>query len=136
MKGLAKRTQHFKKDVGGVSEWLNGETRCGQQFFLTIGCVEIIASICSSLSELLTTTGLNFIGGDDDDVTILCVEERGSTKLWLVEIGVFWADAGRNDDDDGDLGNVCCGFEETEDDEDEESTLLAVDFALGMDDKG
>ena len=50
-------------------------------FFLTIGCVEIIASICSSLSELLTTTGLNFIGGDDDDVTILCVEERGSTKL-------------------------------------------------------
>jgi len=54
----------------------------------------------------------------------------------LAEIGVFWADAGRNDDDDGDLGNVCCGFEETEEDEDEESTLLAVDFALGIDDKG
>ena len=74
--------------------------------------------------------------GDDDDVTILCVEERGSTKPWLVEIGVFWADAGRNDDDDGDLGNTCCGFEETEEDEDEESTLLAADFALGIDDKG
>jgi len=54
----------------------------------------------------------------------------------LVEIGVFWAEAGRNDDDDGDLGKVCCGFEETEEDEDEESTLLAVDFALGIDDKG
>ena len=58
---------------------LNGETRCGQQFIIT-GCVEIIASIWPSLSKLLTTTGLNFIGGDDDDVTILCVEERGSTK--------------------------------------------------------
>ena len=99
-------------------------------------CVEIIAFIWLSLSELLTTTGLNFIGGDDDDVTILWVDERGSTKLWLVEIGVFWADAGRNDNDDGDLGNTCCGFEETEEDEDEESTLLAADFALGIDDKG
>ena len=94
-----------------------------------------MTSIRPSLSELLTTTGLNFIGGDDDDVTILCVEGRGSTKPWLVEIGVFWADAGRNNDDD-DLGKVCCGFEETEEDEDEESTLLAVDFALGIDDKG
>ena len=53
-----------------------------------------------------------------------------------MEIGVFWADAGRNDNDDGDLGNTCCGFEETEEDEVEESTLLAVDFALGIDDKG
>ena len=44
-------------------------------------CIEIIAFIWSSLSELLTTTGLNFIGGDDDDVTILWVDERGSTKL-------------------------------------------------------
>lgn len=79
---------------------------------------------------------MNFIGGDDDDVTILCVEERGSTKPWLVEFGVFCAEAGRNEDDDGDFGNVCCGFEETEEDEDEESTLLAVDFALGIDDKG
>lgn len=65
--------------MGGVSEWQNDETRCGQQFF-TIGCVEIIASIWPSISELLTTTGLNFIGGDDDDVTILCVEGRGSMK--------------------------------------------------------
>ena len=121
--------------MGSVSEWLNSETRCGQQFFTTV-CVEIIASIWPSHGELLTTTGLNFIGGDDDDVTILCVEERGSTKPWLVEIGVFWADAGRNDDDDGDLGKACWGFEETEEDEDEESTLLVVDFALGMDDKG
>ena len=53
-----------------------------------------------------------------------------------MEIGVFWAEAGRNDDDDGDLGKGFCGFEETEEDEDEESTLLAVDFALGIDDKG
>lgn len=79
---------------------------------------------------------MNFIGGDDDDVTILCVEERGSTKPWLAEFGVFCAEAGRNEADDGDFGNVCCGFDETEEDEDEESTLLAVDFALGIDDKG
>ena len=54
----------------------------------------------------------------------------------MVEFGAFCADAGRNDKDDGDVDKVCCGFEETEEDEDEESTLLVVDFALGMEDKG
>lgn len=53
-----------------------------------------------------------------------------------MEFGVFCAEAGRNEDDDGDFGNVCCRFEETEEDEDAESTLLTVDFALGIDDKG
>lgn len=92
--------------------------------------------ICFSLSELFIIIGLNFIGGDDDDVMIFCVEECGSMKLWLVEIGVFWVDVGCNDDDDGDFGNVCCGFEEMEGDEDEEFILLVVDFVFGMDDKG
>lgn len=120
--------------MGGVTGWPNGcnSLRAAN---VAIGVVEIVASIWPGLNELLTTTGLNFIGGDDDDVTILCVEERGNTKPWLVEFGVFWADAGRNDDDDADVGNVWCGFEDTED-EDEESTLLAWDFALGIDDKG
>ena len=57
------------------------EARFGQQFNVSTGCVETMsATVWPSLSESLTTTGLNFIGGDDDDVTILCVEERGSTK--------------------------------------------------------
>ena len=79
-RNTAKRTQHYKKESGAESKWQKGETRCGQQIFMT-ACVEIIVFIWSSLSELLTTTGLNFIGGDDDDVTILWVDERGSTKL-------------------------------------------------------
>lgn len=83
---------------------------------------------------ILTTTGLNFIGGDDDDDTILCVEERGNTKLWLAEFGVFWAEPGRNDVG-SDAEDVWGGFEEVEED-DEESILLEVDFALGMEDKG
>ena len=76
------------------------------------------------------------MGGDDDDVTILCADERGNTKPWLAEFADNWADVGRNDEDDGDAGRVCWGFEDTEEDEDEESTLLGVDFALGMEDKG
>ena len=81
-------------------------------------------------NKLLTTTGLNFIGGEEDDVTILCVLERGNTKLRLAEFGTFCAEAGRKDVD------TCAGFEEAEEEDDEDSTLLAVDFALGMEDNG
>ena len=80
----------------------------------------------------LTTTGLNFIGGDEDDVTILCAEERGNIRPLLAEFGAFWAETGLNDDD----VEVCCGFEETEEDEVEESSLFVMDLVLGMDDKG
>ena len=47
----------------------------------------------------------------------------------MAEFGAFCAEAGRKDVD------TCAAFEEAEDD-DEESTLLAVDFALGMEDNG
>ena len=76
---------------------------------------------------------MNFIGGEDVDVTILCVEDRGNTKLWLAELGAFCEEVGRNDvDTDAACGG---GFEEAEE-EDEESILLVVDFALGIEDKG
>ena len=77
---------------------------------------------------------MNFIGGEDVDVTILCVEDRGNAKLWLAELGAFCAEVGRNN-----VGTdtVCgAGFEEVEEEEDKESILLVVDFALGIEDKG
>lgn len=76
--------------------------------------------------------GLNFIGGDEDDVMILCVEECGNIRLLLVEFGVFWVEMGLNDDD----VEVCCGFEEIEEDEVEEFFLFVMDLVFGMDDKG
>lgn len=46
-----------------------------------------------------STTGLNFIGGDEDDVTILCVEERVNIRPLLAEFGAFWAETGLKDDE-------------------------------------
>lgn len=78
---------------------------------------------------------MNFIGGEDDDVTILCVKERGNTKLWLDEFAAFWADAGLIEVG-GDAEDEAGGFEEADEEDDEESTLLAIDLALGIDDRG
>ena len=78
---------------------------------------------------------MNFIGGEDEDATILCVEERGNAVMRLVEFGEFCADVGRNDDESDDDDRFCV-FKDAEVEDDDDSILLAVDLALGIDGKG
>ena len=63
------------------------------------------------------------------------MEERGNAVMRLAEFGEFCADVGRNDDESDDDDRFCV-FKDAEVEDDEDSILLAVDLALGIDGKG
>lgn len=82
-------------------------------------------------SQTLTTIGLNFIGGDDDDVTILgvCVLDLVIKKDAFVD-GLVCAPLG------GWGGDSFVDVPDDDEDRELVSSLLLVDLALGMDISG